>query len=155
MCGRPLTPPTPTPTGRHICQLINYISLTFLRLFTTSGNVTSPNYPESNYPDNLEKTETIKVEIGKVLRLEFTFFAVEWEPECQYDFVRITDGDGTILMNNSCGYSAIDPSEPNYFLPSIITTNTNNASIFLRTNNHRTEPGWSLSWTAMTPSLSS
>ena len=89
------------------------------------------------------------------MRLEFTFFAVEWEPECQYDFVRITDGDGTILMNNSCGYSAVDPSEPNYFLPSIITTNTNNASIFLRTNNHRTEPGWSLSWTAMTPSLSS
>ena len=116
------------------------------------GDVTSPNFPHFNYPNNLEKNQIIQVESGKVLRLEFTHFAVEWEPTCQYDYVRITDGNGSILMNNSCGYSSVDPSEPNFFLPPVITSHTNVTSIHLRTNNLRTDPGWSLSWTAVTPS---
>ena len=115
------------------------------------GDVTSPNFPHFNYPNNLEKTQTIQVESGKVLRLEFTHFAVEWEPTCQYDYVRVTDGDGTILMNNSCGYSSVDPSESNYFQPPVINTKTNSTSIFLRTNSLRTDPGWRLSWLAVTP----
>ena len=117
------------------------------------GDVTSPNFPHFNYPNNLEKTETIQVESGKVLRLEFTHFAVEWEPTCQYDYVRITEGDGTILMNNSCGYSSVDPSESNYFQPPVINTKTNSTSIFLRTNSLRNDPGWRISWMAVTPGL--
>ena len=118
---------------------------------TKPGEITSPNYPESNYPNNLEKTETIQVTRGMVLRLEFTDFAVEWEPTCQYDYVRITDGDGTILMNNSCGFSSVDPSEPHYFLPPVMNSRTNSMSVFLRTNNIRTDPGWRLSWTEVVP----
>ena len=117
-----------------------------------TGVVTSPNYPSGgNYPNNLEKTQTIQVESSQVLRLEFTHFAVEWEPTCQYDYVRITDGNGMILMNNSCGYSSVDPSEPNYFLPPVMTSLTNVTSIYLRTNSLRTDPGFSLSWVAVTP----
>ena len=121
--------------------------------FCSTGDITSPNYPYFNYPNNLEKNQTIQVESGKVLRLEFTHFAVEWEPTCQYDYVRVTDGDGTILMNNSCGYSSVDPSEPNFFQPSIINTKTNSTSIFLRTNSLRNDPGWRISWMAVTPGL--
>ena len=125
----------------------------FSLLVLSTGDITSPNYPYFNYPNNLEKTQTIQVESGKVLRLEFTHFAVEWEPTCQYDYVRVTDGDGTILMNNSCGYSSVDPSESNYFQPPVINTKTNSTSIFLRTNSLRTDPGWRLSWLAVTPGL--
>ena len=88
-----------------------------------------------------------------MLRLEFTHFAVEWEPTCQYGYVRVTDGDGTILMNNSCGYSSVDPSEPNFFQPPIINTKTNSTSIFLRTDGLRNDPGWRISWMAVTPGL--
>ena len=93
------------------------------------------------------------METGKVLRLEFTYFAVEWEPTCQYDYVRITDGNGLILMNNSCGYSSVDPSAPNFVLLPIMNTKTNSATIFFRTNSLRTDPGWRLSWMAVTPGL--
>merc|ERR1719350_896022 len=42
---------------------------------SSEGNVTSPNHPD-NYPNNLDKTVTLQVESGKILRLEFTHFAV-------------------------------------------------------------------------------
>ena len=122
----------------------------------TTGVVTSPNHP-GPYPPNLDKTQTIEVESGKILRLEFTHFAV-WVcgdiNTCSCDFVKITDGDGTTLMDNSCGYSDRDPSDWNYsdyFLPPIITTRSNRVEIFFHTDGIHTEPGWSLSWSAVTP----
>ena len=117
-----------------------------------TGVVTSPNHP-GNYPNNLDKIETIEVESGKILRLEFTNFAV-WACDvntCPCDYVKITDGDGTTLMDNSCGYSDRDPSDSLYFLPSIITTRSNKVEIFFHTNGAVTDPGWSLSWSAVTP----
>jgi len=106
----------------------------------------------------MDKTEIIEVESGKILRLEFTHFAVYACNDintCPCDFVKITDGDGTILMNKSCGYS--DPSSltfgvssSNYFLPPIITTRSNRVEIFFHTDTD-TRTGWSLSWSAVTP----
>ena len=135
----------------HVVTMVGDGDISPIFTTTNPGEITSPNYPESNYPNNLEKTETIQVTRGMVLRLEFTDFAVEWEPTCQYDYVRITDGDGTILMNNSCGFSSVDPSEPHYFLPPVMDSRTNSMSVFLRTNNIRTDPGWRLSWTEVVP----
>ena len=93
------------------------------------------------------------MESGKILRLEFTHFAVEAcnMITCPCDFVKITDGDGTTLMDNSCGYSYLDPSRSFYFLPPIITTKTNRVEIFFHTNAGLTDAGWSLSWSAVTP----
>ena len=118
-----------------------------------TGIVASTNHPY-NYPHNLDKTEIIEVESGKILRLEFTHFAVY--PcgnitTCPCDYVKITDGDGTTLMDNSCGYSDRDPSHSLYFLPPIITTSSNRVEIFFHTNGDNTRPGWSLSWSAVTP----
>ena len=113
-----------------------------------TGVVTSPNHPD-NYPNNINKTQTIEVESGKILRLEFTHFAVDWESTCQHDFVKITDGDGTTLMDNSCGYS--DPSSSWYFMPPIITTRSNRVEIFFHTDGSSARTGWSLSWSAVTP----
>ena len=80
------------------------------------------------------------------MRLEFTHFAV-WST-CD-DFVKITDGDGTTLMDNSCGYS--DPLSNGYFLPPIITTRSNRVEIFFHTNVDWAVSGWSLIWSAVTP----
>ena len=112
-----------------------------------TGVVTSPNHPD-DYPSNLDKTQTIEVESGKILRLEFTHFAV-WST-CD-DFVKIIDGNGTTLMNNSCGHSSYDPSHSYYFLPPIITTRSNRVEIFFHTDGSEKRPGWSLSWSAVTP----
>ena len=58
----------------------------------STGVVTSPNYP-GRYPDNLNRTETVKVESGKVLRMQFTKTAVWHATGCPKDYVKITDGD--------------------------------------------------------------
>ena len=119
-----------------------------------TGEVTSPNHPD-DYPYNLDKIETIEVESGKILRLEFTNFAV-WACDvntCPCDYVKITDGDGTTLMDKRCGYSNRAPSKNNYFLPPIITTRSNKVEIFFHTDHTSNQPGWRLNWTAMTPGL--
>ena len=135
--------------------------------FWIIGNATSPNCP-GTYTYNLEKTETVKVESGEIVLLWFTDFdvfalteadvpevldsdtVVDVDP-CPYDYVQVTDGDGTILMNKSCGYMKVDRSDPNYFLPANITSNTNMVDIFFKTDGNGARTGWSLSWRAMTP----
>ena len=96
---------------------------------------------------------TIRVEIGKVLRLEFTSFAVRFCDNCTCDHVAIKDGDGDTLMDKSCGESSISPSSSGYFQPPVIVTNTNTVEIFFHTDAKNSKPGWSLSWAAVTPGL--
>ena len=129
----------------------------FLNLSENTGNVTSPNHPLV-YLYNLRKTETITVESGKVLRLKFTHFNVEVCGDvdtCLCDYLKISDGDGTILMDRSCGISTSDPSDPLYFSPPVITTRSNTVDIFFHTDDDFVRTGWSLSWTAVTPGQNS
>ena len=129
-----------------------------------TGVVTSPNFPD-NYPNNLEKIQTIQVKSGKILKLEFTHFEVEacnvetWDgtgyvegtgdTTCPCDFVTITDGDGTILMDKSCGSG--NPSRSDYFQPPAITSRSNRVEIFFHTYGNGHTFGWSLGWAAVTP----
>ena len=120
-----------------------------------TGVVNSTNHP-GPYPHNLDKTHIIEVESGKILRLEFTHFSVDicgYINRCSCDFVKIMDVDGTTLMDNSCGDSSGDPSDPDYILPlPIITTRSNRVEIFFHTNDDWfAKSGWSLSWSAVTP----
>ena len=114
--------------------------------------MTSPNYPD-NYPNNLERTTIVHVERGKILRLEFTHFDVRYggNSGCK-NYVKITDGDGTTLMDNSCGQS-LYPSVPSYFVSPVITTRSNTMEILFHTDDltGSTREGWSLSWIAVTP----
>ena len=121
-------------------------------MLLTEGVVTSPNYP-NYYPPNLEKTVTIRVETGKVLRLEFNKFAVRSCDNCTCDHVEIKDGDGKTLMDKSCGDSSISSSSSDHFQPPVIVTNTNTVEIFFHTDAKNSKPGWSLSWVAVTPGL--
>ena len=119
----------------------------------TTGIVKSPNYPK-NYPNNLHKTETIQVEDGLILSLQFTAFDIEVQYDlsingmdyssftCPYDHLTITDGDGTILMERRCGLSSLLPA---------ITSKSNAINLVFSTNGVNTENGWSVSWIAVTP----
>ena len=120
----------------------SFFSFFLERLFIT-GVVTSPNFP-GNYSNNLEKTQTIEVKIGKILLLEFTHFDVldcGNITTCPCDFVKIRDGDGITLMDRSCGYLP----------PPMIRTRSNRVEIFFGTDDDQTTTGWSLSWRAVTP----
>ena len=63
---------------------------------TSSGEVTSPNYP-AKYPHNKVDSRTISVPAGKKIELTFTYFAIEFYQEggqiyCSYDKLEIFDG---------------------------------------------------------------
>ena len=62
----------------------------------TSGVLTSPNYPE-DYPNNLDLVHEIQVPEGNTIWLRFTELTLE--PFA--DKIRVTDGDGTSLGDNS------------------------------------------------------
>ena len=109
-------------------------------ILLATGNVTSPNYPD-NYPNNLEKIETIQVEQGLILSLQFTAFDIESHSTCAYDHLTIMDGDGTTLMEKSCGS----------FLPADIRSTSNIVKLVFITDSVDTRPGWSVSWSAVTP----
>ena len=102
------------------------------------GVVSSPNYP-GNYPHNLRKTEIIDVEEGLVVAIQFTAFDV-YSYEC-YDHVTIKNGDGTTLMEKTCGSS----------LPAAVTSSSNIVEIYFYTNWATTKSGWRLTWRAVTP----
>ena len=113
----------------------------------------SPNHP-GKYPNRLQKTERIEVETGKVLRLEFTFFELQWDALCAKDYVKIKDGDGTTLMENSCGWmQGVSDSHSYHFIPPILVSQTNSVEIVFITDSASQYRGWKLSWTAVTPGL--
>ena len=109
-------------------------------IILATGVVTSPNYPD-DYPNSLLKTEWIEVEEGLILSLQFTAFDIESHSTCDYDHLTITDGDGTTLMEKSCGNS----------IPADITSTSNIVKLVFSTNSRGTRPGWSVSWSAVTP----
>jgi len=108
-------------------------------LFST-GVVTSENYP-NNYPNNLLRTEVIEVEQGLILFLEFSAFDIHsFSSFSCDDHLIIKDGDGTTLMEKSCGSS----------LPAVITSRSNMIKVVFSTDGSSTRSGFSLSWTAVT-----
>ena len=103
--------------------------------------MTSPNYPV-NYPNNLKKTETIQVEDGLILFLQFTAFDIEpdYTLGCP-DHLTIIDSDGTTLMERSCSTDQ----------PANITSTSNMVNLVFITDGYISRSGWSVSWSAVTP----
>ena len=89
-----------------------------------------------------------------VLIMDFSYFAVRVCGEigvCSCDFLKITDGDGTILLDKSCGFSSdSDPeSATDLFIPPNIMSETNIVRIFFQTDETLTHNGWSVTWEAV------
>ena len=106
----------------------------------TPGVVTSPNHP-NNYPNDLQQTNTIEVEEGLIVEMQFTAFDVESSSTCSYDHVTIKNGDGTTLMEKTCGSS----------LPAAVTSTSNIVEIYFHTDDIGSYSGWRLTWRAVTP----
>ena len=118
------------------CQTFSFSSNT-----SCTGVLTSPNYP-GNYPDNLEKIEMIEVEEGLIISLQFTAFDIEPYFTCGFDHLTITDGDGTTLMEKSCGST----------IPADIRSTSNIVKlVFITGTLYNTGTGWSVNWSAVTP----
>ena len=106
----------------------------------TPGVVTSPNHP-NNYPNDLRQTNTIEVEEGLIVEMQFTAFDVEYDSTCSDDHVTIKNGDGTTLMEKTCGSS----------LPAAVTSKSNTVEIYFHTDGSGSKSGWRLTWRAVTP----
>ena len=74
-----------------------------------------------------------------LLSLHFTSI---FNIHCLFDSLSITDGDGTLLLENSCGSS----------LPAAITSKSNTVDIKFVTGNSGSDNrnGWKLLWSALT-----
>ena len=83
----------------------------------------------------------IEVEQGLILSLAFSAFDIHSSSSgsCN-DHLTITDGDGTTLMEKSCGSS----------LPAAITSISNMIRLHFSTDDSGTSTGWNVSWTAVT-----
>ena len=77
------------------------------------------------------------------LMLQFTAFNIKSTSNCAFDYLTITDWDGMILMEKTCGSA----------LPNNITSTSNAVNLFFKTNADGTANGWSVSWSALTPGL--
>ena len=79
------------------------------------------------------------------MNLHFTgVFNLENHKVCKYDYLTMTDGDGTTLMGKTCGTS----------LPNNVTSTSNVIKMVFRTDNINPKEGWSLSWRAVLPGVS-
>ena len=78
-----------------------------------------------------------------MLILEFSAFNVESDGNCGYDSLKIRDGDGTTLMEKSCGSN----------LPPTIRSRSNIVHLDFKTDGGKEFSGWSLNWRAVTPAL--
>ena len=72
-----------------------------------------------------------------------------------FDHLTITDGDGTTLMQKSCGSlsskSIVIGGLLVEGLPADITSRTNFVKLDFKTDDSVEKSGWSVSWTALTP----
>ena len=114
----------------------------------TLGVLASPNHP-GYYPPSLEKKQTLQVEEGLILILQFTAFDIEecsnpTDGNCVCDHLTIVDGDGTTLMEKNCGMT----------LPVAIRSKTNMVDILFSTDGRSgsdTQTGWRMTWNAVPP----
>ena len=113
------------------------------------GVISSPNFTgvhhTGTYPNDFTNTDTIEVDKGKVIRLEFKAFDVEDGPNCEYDSLTITqtkpNGKTKTLMAKRCGDT----------MPSVVVSTTNKVNLIFETDPSVTKTGWYVEWTAMTP----
>ena len=136
-----------------------FLGLILKNLFF-AGFVKSPNYPEQ-YPNLLKKTETIEVEPGLVLSLHIITFEIESYMNqtnnltCGFDYLTIIDGDGTTLMEKSCGYRydgslIIGEQYVGYSMPEYIRSRSNTVNLIFSTNGAIAWSGWRFEWVALT-----
>ena len=101
------------------------------------------------------------MEPGLVLTLHIITFEIESYMNqtnnltCGFDYLTITDGDGTTLMEKSCGSHGygnlvIGEQYVGYSLPEYIRSRSNTVNLIFSTNGAIAWDGWSVEWVAVT-----
>ena len=101
------------------------------------GVLTSPNYPQ-DYPNCHDSSQEIRVAEGNTIKMHFTDF----NTESRYDYVVITDGDGTNLVPAPEGRESGVWGGPEY-----IVSVTNRVLVNFFTDGNTQRRGWRLEWT--------
>ena len=91
----------------------------------------------SNYDNSLNKIDVLKVTAGKIIKIEFTLFDVEYgRASCPYDHLSIRDKDGSVLLGRSCGRRG----------PFTICSRTNEVYFTFFTDCIVSKKGWVAHW---------
>ena len=102
----------------------------------TAGVVQSPNYP-SGYPNNCDESTNVTVPAGQIIEVEFdSSFSIEKSSGCVFDYVMVTDGDGTTLLPKTCGETK----------PSSFTSKSNQITIVFTSDDRDQYAGFRLHW---------
>merc|ERR1712142_259599 len=125
-----------------IFRMITQVFLVSLSVWSLSsaqkGSIISENYPD-NYPDNVyEKRTTIRASNpDDILQINFIDFKLErvYGYRC-YDWLKIQDGDGTVLLDKTCGDNKPRP----------VTSNTDTVVIIFNSDSYDTEKGFKINW---------
>ena len=98
------------------------------------------------------------MEQGLILDLHFTAFDIQRCFNCVCDHLTITNGDGTTLMEKSCGSTSegnvvIGGESIGSSLPPPIRSRSNTVNLVFTTDDYATTSmtGWSVTWSAVTP----
>ena len=92
------------------------------------------------------------MEEGLVLSLQFTAIDLEVNGSTCIDSVTVTDGTGTILMDETCGgptygHLVVGGQNKGTLLPTINST-TNLVMVAFKTSNNYARTGWHIKWSA-------
>jgi len=119
------------------------------RFVESSGTLSSPNYPE-NYGNRHDCTWQIVVPEGEIVYVEFQSFDVENDEYCEYDNVKLYDGEldhgdmyngtheSSLIIARLCGSTVPDQ---------VYASSGNVMSVHFYSDGTVTGAGWLLSWT--------
>ena len=100
--------------------------------------IMSQNYP-SNYRANQDKDYLITVEDGKLVSLWLTSFMLESHSQCAYDWIQVIDGDGSVLLDKTCGDSK----------PPTLTSKTKSITVKFHSDRSRQRSGFRAEYEAV------
>merc|ERR1719234_2595574 len=103
-----------------------------------SGSIQSDNYP-NNYPVDQDKTYEISVAAGKSIKMTFAAFSLEAHRRCGWDYLVIEDGNGSTLLDKSCGSVK----------PATITSKTNTVKVVFHSDYSVTSTGFKIDWVSV------
>jgi len=103
--------------------------------------VTSPGWPNT-YGNNQDTSVKIVADADKIIKLEFLEFDIEGSSgDCNYDWVKIVDGDGTEILSKSCGNNLESGTQDDP-----LYSETNVAYVFFHSDSFARRRGFMLHW---------
>ncbi|CAH1242140.1 CHRNA10 [Branchiostoma lanceolatum] len=86
-----------------------------------AGSFSSPNFP-NKYNNDLFCEWTLVVNRSKSIVVTFEWFDVEAHPQCDYDFVQLSEGNSKYnrQLGTFCGSTPADPNYPNKRITSVL-----------------------------------